>query len=188
VSRVDRERWNTKHREAPLPPPNPTVVRLVDHFHRGGRILDVACGLGANSVFLAHHLAARVDALDCSDTALVRLRAHARDLAAPGIVRPIQADLDHPPIRLGMGCYDAIVVVSFLDRSLFSWLAQLLAPSGLLFCETFDSHHLDRVPSFPPEFLIGEGEFLRAFPGQTVLVHESRDGRTTYLGRRSNSP
>lgn len=187
MSRLDRERWNAKHREQPPPPPNPNLVRLVNRFPRGGRILDIACGLGSNSVFLAHHLAAHVDALDCSEIALAGLQSRAERSAAPGTISPIHADLDRPPLRLASGRYDAIVVISFLDRTLFRELTGLLAPSGLLFCETFDRRHLERVPSFPPHFLIGDDEFPATFPDLTVVVHESCDGRTTYLGRRSKS-
>ena len=73
---------------------------------------------------------------------------------------------------------DAIVVVSFLDRSLFPMIRCLLNPGGTLIYETFTLQHLDvvnRGRARGPrnaEYLLEPGELRRLAAPLDVIEHE----------------
>jgi SAM-dependent methyltransferase len=52
---------------------------------------------------------------------------------------------DASALPFGPGSFDAIVCVSFLDRSLFKAFADMLKPGGVLVYETFTRAHLEVV-------------------------------------------
>ncbi len=69
---MDRLKWNRKFREKPKRQPVCPVVEKYWREAPSGKALDLACGLGRNSLFLAEH-GMTVDAVDISDVALDRL-------------------------------------------------------------------------------------------------------------------
>ena len=92
-SESDRERWNRKYSDREGPAHFRTSHLLVEHRHliaemardanlpdRGSpptsRALDVACGFGGNSLYLAS-MGFQVDAVDISGVALAQLQAEA---------------------------------------------------------------------------------------------------------------
>ncbi|WP_160723125.1 methyltransferase domain-containing protein [Bacillus sp. USDA818B3_A] len=78
-------KWNTKHSERikqlKEPVANPRLVRLSPYL-KGGIALDLACGLGGNSLFLAHKNY-QVLALDISDVAIGYLKEQAAKNTLP---------------------------------------------------------------------------------------------------------
>jgi 2-polyprenyl-3-methyl-5-hydroxy-6-metoxy-1,4-benzoquinol methylase len=118
--------------------------------------LDVACGFGGTSLFLAS-LGYRVDAVDVSGVALAQVQAEA--LRRGLQVSLIQADLSRwwVPARR----YDLIVMKYYLNRELMPQLARGLRPGGLLFIETRNEHFLSVRPGFDPAFLLQLGELRR---------------------------
>ena len=76
--------------------------------------------------------------------------------------------------------FDAIVCVSFLDRSLFNRFAGLLKPGGLLVYETFTRGHLDVVArgrARGPQnaaYLLEAGELPTLVAPLVVEEHEER--------------
>ncbi|MGH2944387.1 MAG: SAM-dependent methyltransferase, partial [Solirubrobacteraceae bacterium] len=86
-------------------------------------------------------------------------------------IAPRVVDLAREP--LPPGPYDAIVVMSFLQRDLFGALADALAPGGLLIYETFGRAHLDELGrSFNPAYVLERDELLHAFGRLEVLAHQ----------------
>ena len=103
-----------------------------------GRALDLACGDGRNAAYLAQHRS-QVDAVDISDVVIERLRAA---VAERGLtVNPRRIDLERDP--LPGSDYDVIVLLNYLQRSLFEPVAGALAPGGLLFIETVTQTHVE---------------------------------------------
>jgi SAM-dependent methyltransferase len=136
----------------------------------GRRALDVACGMGANAVWLAR-LGFEVDAVDISDVAIDAIGALAaeRELS----IRPARIDLEHDPLP-DRG-YDLIVQIDYLQRSLFSALAAALAPGGVIAAETVTADHAARLGNhFDPRFLLGHGELRTAFEGLEVISYRER--------------
>ncbi|MBN1573007.1 MAG: class I SAM-dependent methyltransferase [Deltaproteobacteria bacterium] len=108
----------------------------------GGRkwALDIACGPGRNSVFLAEH-GFIVDAVDNSKTGIEMARAFAEERGEEVVenLNLIEADLGD--FEIAPGRYDLIVNFYYLDRGLIPKMAAGLKEGGYLVFETFTREH-----------------------------------------------
>lgn len=169
-ARSARERWNERYRRdgdaAFGRDPSQWLVEQRSRLqtHRKGRALDLACGPGRNSLFLAE-LGFEVDAVDVSEVALEGLRANAarRRLRVHALRADLEAD------AFPDASYEVIVVFNFLLRSLFEPIERALAPGGLLVFETWRQDPGGRRRALDP------GELLAAFPGLELLEHAERE-------------
>lgn len=161
----DRTRWNRRYRNTP--PPERVCPLLPEHVpdRAHGIALDLAAGTGANSVFLADK-GYEVVSVDIADAAIERIREqnHPR-------IRPIQADLDsyRPPANR----FDLVLTVRFLDRRLFPYLSEALAPGGSLIIHTLlddPSHDCPQMTS-NRDHLLRPNELLRAFSDLRVVFY-----------------
>ncbi|MEC9008874.1 MAG: methyltransferase domain-containing protein [Planctomycetota bacterium] len=188
MSVEDRQRWDQKY---DLARPAETLRAdswLVDSLHDTppGRSLELACGLGDNSVWLATQ-GWQVDAVDVSARGL----AVAAELASHHAVTPrlIAGDLDHfVPLP---GVYDLVIVFRFLDRThLPGLITRALAPGGLLIYETFGPGQCEREDNHlkNPAFVLAPGELPELFPEletvryQETVLPDRSVGR--FVGRR----
>lgn len=126
-------RWDKIYTDAVLAGKVVDVLR--DNVHllsRAGRSLDVACGLGANALFLAH-FGLTSHAWDISPVAVEKLSelAQTQGVTVHAQARDIVAN---PP---DSASFELIVVSNFLDRALFPSLINALTPGGLLFYQTY---------------------------------------------------
>lgn len=135
MSEQDRMKWNAKYQSKvhgdDTPIANKTLRSLSSHF-TGELCLDVACGLGGNSLYLARH-GYQVTSLDVSDVAVAYLQMKASQENLP--VTAKQVDLDQ--VTLPEQFYDLIVVTYFLDRPLLKSLKNVVKEEGFIFIETF---------------------------------------------------
>lgn len=148
---------------------------LVEHLGllpRGGTVLDVACGRGRHTLFLARE-GFRVHAVDRDPVAVdaVRAAAHEEGLAVEGEVLDLERE---PPPDLGHGRYDAVIVFNYLHRPLFPALRRALAPGGRLVYETFTTAQAARGRPTNPAFLLRPGELRDLVAPLSVL--RSREG------------
>jgi tellurite methyltransferase len=166
--KADREKWNAKYGDAADEMP---VCGAVQRFHTlaavGGHALDIAAGLGGNSLFLADK-SFHVDAMDISDIAMDRLEGR-----HPGITT-ICTDLDQ--YRIPAGRYDLIINIHFLNRRLFPLIIEGLKPGGVLIFETF----LEGDPQATAEdvnrdYLLRPNELLHAFLKLHILYYEEKE-------------
>jgi tellurite methyltransferase len=165
-----REKWNAfyeHHSESEV------VSVLAEHAYLlppSGSALDLACGNGANAMFLAEK-GLMVEAWDISDVALNRLTQKARQQQLTIISKQIAVEPDHLPINV----FDVIVISRFLDRRLAEPLMQALKPDGLLFYQTFTVNKLtDKGPS-NPAYLLARNELLRLFAPLNLLYYQEDD-------------
>ncbi|MGI8803421.1 MAG: class I SAM-dependent methyltransferase [Solirubrobacteraceae bacterium] len=179
-----REKWNRRYREpgfaALTGAPAEWLVENRDLLAGapGRRALDVACGDGRNSRYLAE-LGLAVLAIDVSDVAVAAVRAAARERGLPVDARVV--DLEAEPLP-GAGAYDVVVNLNYLQRDVFPALAAALAPGGLLVFETFaEAHVVELGNRFDARFLLAPNELLRAFPG--LHVRRYREGVELRSGR-----
>jgi SAM-dependent methyltransferase len=175
-----RERWNERYGapgfEAFPDAPAPWLVEhrpLLDEL-RGARAdpraLDVACGDGRNSRYLAE-LGFAVDAVDVSDVAVEALRAATADAGLA--VRAKVVDLEHEPLPERE--YDVVVCMSYLQRDLFAALRRALRPGGVLLYETFSRAHVEELGKpFNPAYVLERNELLHAFA--ELHVRHYREG------------
>jgi tellurite methyltransferase len=131
LSQLDRDKWNHRYATDSQRKSNP--VSLLETWLPGvkvGRALDVACGAGRNSLFLAE-AGFTVDAIDISAEGLeiARAKADQKNLT----INWIESDLDQSPSIDDQ--YELIIVLWYVNLPLISQLVQNLSPGGYLICE-----------------------------------------------------
>jgi SAM-dependent methyltransferase len=132
-----------------------------------GRALDVACGDGRNTLYLARqHFA--VDAVDIALAGLMRAKreAYRQGLSACFI----QADLDSFPLPVDR--YDVVVNVRYLNRHLLPALKKTVREGGMVVFETFLREQAELGHPRNPDFLLERGELGLAFNDFDVLAYE----------------
>lgn len=185
MSQADRDKWDTRYRQGSYQARTHPTELLVEWLPRlpRGRVLDVACGAGRNSVYLAE-AGYEVDAIDISSVALDRLRETAQ---ARGVkVSCTETDLES--CVLPNQNYDLIVMARYTQPSLVPTLLRLLRAGGHFLCEV----HLvtDREVSGPsdPAFRMAPNELLKLAAELQVLFYreaivEDPDGGQSALAQ-----
>ena len=109
--------------------PSGWLEQCIKYLPAGGRVLDLACGSGRHSRYLAekNH---PVLAVDRNKLALAGLRG------LPG-VETREMDLEGEIWLLAGETFAGVVVTNYLWRPRFAELLALLAPGGVLIYETF---------------------------------------------------
>jgi len=168
----DRAHWEARYRERSAEPdrtPSSWVIARCLTLPVEALIADVAGGTGRHAQPLAEQ-GRTVIVIDFIQHAVAR--AVARHPRVLGVV----ADARTLPLR--PESLDAIVCVSFLDRSLFPLFVNLLRPNGVLVYETFTRAHLDVVARGlargprNPAFLLEPNELPALVAPLRVIEHE----------------
>ena len=142
--------------------PSPWVVRCAALIPAGGAVLDLACGGGRHSRWLAER-GHQVEAVDQDAEALASLA----DVAG---VHTRCADLEGGPWPYGGRAFAGIVVTNFLWRPLLPFLLPLLEPGGVLIYETFMvGNEAFRQPT-NPAYLLRPGELLEVVRGRLSVI------------------
>lgn len=131
-----------------------------------GTALDLACGLGANAVFLAQR-GLRVTAVDLSQVAIDKLGQYAAARQLP--IEALRQKTD--ALSFPESVYDVIVVSRFLDRTLSSAIIAALKPEGLLFYQTYTQEKQADLGPRNPEFLLEVNELLAMFSSLRVVFY-----------------
>jgi SAM-dependent methyltransferase len=185
MSDSDRIKWDARHAVAPDHDSGPAeVLEAYSHLlPSAGRALDVACGRGANALFLAQRGLETV-AWDISAVAIEALTARARraNLAIEAEQRDV---VGKPPPA---SSFDVIVVSRFLDRGMIPALKAALRSGGLIFYQTFLREAAAADGPRNPEYRLGSNELLELFRGLRVLAyHEEGLVGDLSRGRRNEA-
>ncbi|MCK5854434.1 MAG: methyltransferase domain-containing protein [Sulfurovaceae bacterium] len=175
MAQEDKERWNKKYKNSPIPTKIVGVVEKYAQLATGKSALDIACGMGRNAKFLATE-GFEVDALDISPVAIEGLQN----------IENIRAkEVDFDTYVLQENSYDLIVCTYFLERKLFPQIEKALKEDGIFIFETF-MHHADntKVPS-NRSFLLEEGELEVTFDERYELLHISEFMEEGICGEKS---
>ena len=186
---VDREKWDRKYSEKSVlavGEPDEWLVECVKN-EPPGRALDLACGLGQNSLYLDES-GWNVDAVDISAVGLEIATEVSESLEY--LVNWICADLDTwRPDRE----YEFISVFRFLDwQSVPEIVERGLKPGGLFCFETFARSQMDRDDNHlkNPAFTVDPADLERYFPFLlTMRLEEVRlpdRDVVRYLGKRKS--
>ena len=184
--RADISRWDEKYRPSNPNPsfdPEPLLTDYNTLLKPGGRSLDIACGVGQNTLCLARS-GYESYAVDGSLVGLRYLKERASETGLN--IYPFAADLDQwtPPADT----FDLIVVIRFLNRTLFPAIIDSLRPGGVLIYKTLNLNFLRLRPDTRPEYLLRPGEFSRAFSSLAmVATDEGEEGEsctTFFIGTR----
>jgi len=170
-SRIDE--WDQRYRvgEQVFQTPAPLVVEFARDLTPGAA-LDLACGPGRNSLYLAK-LGWRVTAVDGSAVAIDLLRAGSPDIDARVV------DLEAGEFEVAPAPFDLVLSCYYLQRSLIAQIKTALRPGGLLIMIV----HLadaDQPQGTPTRAYPGE---LRAFFGDWRILHY-REGEPGESGHR----
>ncbi len=174
----DRIKWNKRFESQDSylgNRPSPFLADQISRIRRltpGNKALDVACGEGRNSIFLAKN-GYRVTGLDISEVGLAKAAARA---GMEGVtVDFLRVDLDDYEIGEH---YDLILNFNFLLRKLIPQQVRALNPGGVLLFDTImESPQL--LESHNPAYLLGRGELVRLFEkydGEVLFAEESESG------------
>ena len=162
---ADKERWNKRHVEKPMRSHvEPLIEKYIDEAEVG-EALDIACGVGRNTHFLAEK-GFLVDAVDISDYALSQVKNMAT-------IKKFEVDLD--TYNLEINKYDLIVNINYLSRRLLPQIKEALRDGGVIIFETFIIAHGEFTQPVNPEFLLRKNELLHAFIGLDIIYYEERD-------------
>ena len=161
----DKQRWNEKYMEKPKQENISALVEKYINHANVGQAIDLACGTGRNTHFLALK-GFEVDAVDISDVAL-------KEVKKTSSINKIDADLDK--YNIAPNKYDLIVNVNYLNRRLVSQMKEALKPGGVVIFETFLIAHGDfKLPTMNLDYLLRKNELLHYFIGLDVIYYEER--------------
>lgn len=186
-----RDKWNRRHGAAEDHGAVALVLRDNPHLLPStGLALDLACGRGANSLFLAEH-GLTVEAWDLADVAIDGLDREARSRGLPIAARVRDVERQ-PPQRER---FDVIVVSHFFSRPLCPHLSSALRAGGLLFYQTWTRARVDDSGPRNSDFRLADNELLDLFAPLRTRVYreEGRIGDTArgfrnqamYVGQKS---
>jgi len=175
MAQEDKERWNEKYQDNKIPDKPIQLIKDYASLATGKQALDIACGMGRHSKYLAS-LGFEVDALDISSVAIEQLQNLAH-------INAIEVDFDS--YTLEKEKYDLIVCTYFLERRLFPQMIEALKPNGIILMETFlHDEGNERVPS-NPAFRLNEGELEAYFDERCELLHIPEFWDEDYLGYKT---
>lgn len=176
----DRQKWDARYLENPGGHEPSLMVKRFWGLAPRGDALDIACGNGRNSLFLAEK-GFVVDAVDISTVATNRLVGRRPN------INVICQDLDTwkiPPKR-----YALIVNLRFLDRRLFPTILNGLRTGGVLIFESY-------IGGKNEDYCLKPNELLRAFEALHIVHYEEKESEhsekftqtATLVGVKSNPP
>ena len=171
----DQIKWNEKYQSTPklLEKRDVSIkLKVAMKYSKVGLALDVACGAGKNSIFLADNNF-KVESLDISKVALDTLKEQNYTN-----ITTVLTDLDgFTPIE---NKYDFIVMTNFLDRELIPKLAKGLKVDGVLFIETYMIHDSNTKKSSNRNYLLKEGELKTFFSDEYKILDYSEFDNEPY--------
>jgi len=187
MSAEDREKWDQRYREGAYASRNypSEFLRNRVEILNIGRAMDLACGLGRNSIYLAE-LGFEVDAIDVSLVGLeiAREKAKERRLLIHWLNEDLVNDWTIPTQQ-----YDLILMFRFVSSEVLLKLPQLLAQGGALIIE----EHLqwpqgNVVGPSGNRFRVKPGELMEGCKELNVLFHyeglvEEPDGSMAALAQ-----
>lgn len=171
-----KDKWNRKHQarlsDNDVPTANERLTNLV-HYLKGGSALDLACGVGGNSFFLAKQNY-QVRAVDISDVAIQYIKEVAAEKQLDIITQV--CDLTNlEQLHLDAATFDLVTITYYLDRSLFPFVQACIRENGYFFMETFYLTPDNEDNGMPNEYKLHSQELLTAFKDWKILYYEENE-------------
>jgi tellurite methyltransferase len=154
--------------------PNPLLVTAV-RDQPPGVALDLACGAGRNSLFLAAN-GWKVTGVDNSVAALGLLRRRATDQGFE--VDTVRADLERHEYQVEADAFDLICDIHYLQRDLFQAIRMGIRRGGLFVASIHLAQPQPDLSPMNPAFLLKPGELREYFKGWELKQY--------WEGRREN--
>ena len=180
--REDAERWDGRYQGRMSGEPSMPKGLGGVSLDRDGVCLDVACGLGEQSLWAAQQ-GYRVVAIDASEVAITALNTAALEHGVRDRIESHVVDLDEGlPTELAGEC-SLVICQRFRDTRLYDQLVYMLRPGGVLVVTVLSSVGLDGEPG---PFHAPPGDLVCAFRDLDVRIERSveLDGEATLVARR----
>ena len=166
---AEQQQWDERYREqggAGVLTPTLVLTQNAHLLPDAGTALDLACGRGANAVFLAQR-GLQVSAWDYSAVAIEQLEQYAQQYSIK-LLAEVRDVVSDPPAKQS---FDIIVVSRFLERSIIPQLSAALKPQGLIFYQTFITEKSPAIGPNNPDYLLQANELLAQFAGLRIRVY-----------------
>lgn len=161
----DKIKWDEKYTQSStLNPPLELLKTFIQKAHIG-KALDIACGLGRNSLFMRDY-GFIVDSIDISIVALKNLEKEPN-------IHTFCKDLDD--FKISKNSYHLICNSYFLQRNFFRGIYEGLKQDGILIFETFLYNPLLSNPSSNPHYFLQPNELLDAFCNLEILFYNEQE-------------
>ena len=171
MSQQDKRKWDEKYRKkSELLRPREASVNIKKFVKKsvGARALDLACGAGRNTIYLAKQGYA-VDALDIAEVALDALAVEAVREDVQELVNAQLLDLDS--FVPANERYELVVMMNFLDRMLIDRAKQGLKRGGLFIVETYMDDLINETKKSNVNNLLKKEELKILFEEGYELLH-----------------
>ena len=189
-----KDKWNRIYaKESQHSKASAVLTRNANLVQSPGLALDIACGEGANALFLAG-LGMSVHAWDISTVAIENLSKQAKNYEADIEARV----LDITPNLFPEESYDLILNCHYLDRSLFPAIKLALKLGGLIIFQTFAANKKADIGPKNPAFLLKQDELLLMFKDFDILIYQDESqsidtndplcGRVCLIARKTKAP
>jgi tellurite methyltransferase len=166
--------------------PSALLIRFSGFLPHDGRGLDLACGCGRNTLYLARQGLAAIGI----DRSLDALIAGREDAARANLqVSFVQADLTR--FALPTNAFSVVLCFKYRDRNWYPFIRAALRPRGLLVYETYTFEHLKfGHKPLDPAHLLERNELLQAFGDWEILYYREvwRGRGTASLVARKPAP
>ena len=174
-----RDKWNRRYAEKTGPLSSvPVALQLGCSLLKRGSVLDLACGDGGSSVFLARQ-GFEVTAVDIAEEGLKRLDAFAEAEQLKMVT--VQLDLDDTASLDGLGFYDNIIINCFRPTpALFCYLPTLLSPQGKLMLNSFNVQQNEKK-GFSERFCLTHQEYLQLSSQLEIDYYRSEEREGDYM-------
>lgn len=174
-----QDRWNEKYtkRSPNLFQPEEFLVQRI-HLFLPGSVLDVACGDGRHSIFLARS-GFPVSGVDFSEQGLRRLESFAENEGVH--VRTHHRDLNREGACVGLGTFHNIIVIHFKPQlHTFNEMASILRPDGVLLMTSFNTRQ-HREKGFRKYFCYTEGEYVDVNESLELMEYTAYEDERGYF-------
>ena len=141
---------------------------LIQRLSREGPVLDLACGLGRNGLYLAA-LEIPVIFADRDPQALAAIAERLKTQHWPGELWQVDLEQGTP---LSGSRFAVVLVFNYLHRPLLEGIRQSVLPGGLLLYETFTREQAQYGRPSNPDYLLQAGELAAGFADWEILQSE----------------
>jgi len=138
-----------------------------------GIALDLACGLGSNSLFLEAR-GLEVHAWDISKVAVSHLAERADSFQLNIQTRVVNITAAALPVEK----YDLVITSHYLDRTLPPAILNATRPGGLICYQTFTADKQIDIGPSNPEFLLQPNELQSFVPNCEILAFKDESQNT----------
>ena len=149
---------------------------LTDNDHIlpvNGKALDLACGLGSNSLFLEAR-GLEVHAWDISKVAISSLAERVGSLQLNIQTRVVNITASALPLE----SYDLVITSHYLDRSMPPAILNATLPGGFICYQTFTAGKKIKIGPNNPDFLLQPNELQSFVPNCEILAYKDESQNT----------